>query len=151
MEHLICPARHGLLFSRCADRAKAPLVEKAPVPPRIVFRVAITAALMLVATATTAQAADDAAGVMPSTLPALRPELEPAAERLYNALMRQAHYLLGTVRKWDKEPSMKLLTDSKSAEHWIRPNTSTLVGLAVLRRWGPYDAKVVGVSRESLL
>ena len=55
--------------------------------------------------------------------------------------MRQAHYLLGTVHPWDKDPSMKLLTDSKSAEHWIRPNTSTLVGLAMLRRWGPYDAE----------
>ena len=108
-------------------------------------------ALLLVATGTTVRATDDVGGVMPITLPALRPELKPVADRLYNALMRQGHYLLGTVHKWDKAPSMKLLTDSKSAEHWIRPNTSTLVGLAVLLRWGPYDAKVVGVSRDRLL
>jgi len=151
MEHLICHAGHGSLFNRRAVRAKAALVEEVPVPLRFMLRGAITAALLAVTTATTAQSADDARGVMPSTLPALRTELEPAAELLYDALMRQAHYLLGTVHEWDKEPSMKLLTDSKSAEHWIRPNTSTLVGLAVLQRWGPYDAKVVGVSRESLL
>ena len=88
---------------------------------------------------------------MPLTLPALRPELQPAADRLYGALMRQAHYLLSTVRTWDKDPSMKLLTDSKSDEHWIRPNAETLVGLAVLRRWGPYDETIVGVSRAELL
>jgi hypothetical protein len=82
---------------------------------------------------------------MSGTLPELRPELQPAAERLYVALMRQAHYLLGTVHPWGDDASKKLLTDSKSAEHWIRPNTSTLVGLAVLRRWGPYDPNVVGV------
>jgi len=100
---------------------------------------------------TTVRATDDAGEVMPITLPALRPELQPASARLYTALMRQAHYLLGTVHDWREAPSMRLLTESKSAEHWIRPNTSTLVGLAVLRRWGPYDANVVGVSRDQLL
>ncbi|MBN2292267.1 MAG: hypothetical protein JXM70_07575 [Pirellulales bacterium] len=109
------------------------------------------AALLLVSPATTARATDDIDEVMPSTLPALRPELQPAADRLYGALMRQAHYLLGTVHEWDEAPSMKLLTESKSAEYCIRPNTSTLVGLAVLRRWGPYEAEVVGVSRDQLL
>ncbi len=78
-------------------------------------------------------------------------ELEPAAGRLYGALMRQAHYLVTTVHPWDQDPAVKLLTDSQSKEHWIRPNTSTLVGLAVLRRWGPYDPQVVGVSRDVLL
>jgi len=127
------------------------MINKTSVARRIISRVVITSTLLAVATATNAWAADDADRVMSTTLPALRPELEPAAQRLYNALMRQAHYLLATVHQWDREPSMKLLTDSRSAEHWIRPNTSTLVGLAVLRRWGPYDAKVVGVSRDSLL
>ena len=98
--------------------------------------------------ATPARSADNAGKVMSGTLPELRPELQPAAERLYVALMRQAHYLLGTVHQWGDDASRKLLTDSKSAEHWIRPNTSTLVGLAVLQRWGPYDANVVGVPDE---
>ncbi len=105
----------------------------------------------LIPMATSARATDDIEEAMPITLPTLRPELQPVADRLYNSLASQAHYLLGTVHEWDKDPSMKLLTDSKSAEHWIRPNTSTLVGLAVLRRWGPYDAKSVGVSRDQLL
>jgi len=89
--------------------------------------------------------------VLPLTLPLLRPERQTAADRLYQALMRQANYLLTTVHPWAKDASMKLLTDSRSSEHWIRPNTGTLVGLAVLRRFGPYDARVVGVSRDALL
>lgn len=88
---------------------------------------------------------------MPAALPPLREELKPAAGRLYHATMRQAHYLLSTVHAWEKDASLKLLTGSRSAEHWIRPNTSTLVGLAVLHHWGPYNAKVVGVSRKVLL
>jgi len=105
----------------------------------------------LIPLTTAAWATDEVGEIMPITLPALRPELQPASARLYNALMRQAHYLLGTVRDWEEAPSMRLVTESKSAEHWIRPNTSTLVGLAVLRRWGPYEAEVVGVSRDQLL
>jgi hypothetical protein len=112
---------------------------------------AFVAALLMLAIATSSRAQDTSGAVLPITLPPLRAEMEPAADRLYIALMRQAHYLLGTVHAWDKDPSMKLLTDSKSGEHWIRPNTSTLVGLAVLHRWGPYDAKTVGVSRDRLL
>ncbi len=69
MEHLICHAGHGLLFNRRAVRAKAALVEEVPVPLRFGLRVAITAALLAVATATSTRAADDAGGVMPSTLP----------------------------------------------------------------------------------
>jgi hypothetical protein len=121
------------------------------VPQRIILWVATAATLLAAAMATPARSADNAGKVMSGTLPELRPELQPAAERLYVALMRQAHYLLGTVHQWGDDASRKLLTDSKSAEHWIRPNTSTLVGLAVLQRWGPYDANAVGVSRESLL
>ncbi len=112
---------------------------------------ACVAVLLLVPLTIAAREVDDAEKSMAITLPTLRPELQPAATRLYNALMRQAHYLLSTVHDWEADSSMRLLTDSKSAEHWIRPNTSTLVGLAVLRRWGPYDAEVVGVSRDHLL
>ena len=111
----------------------------ASVPRRIILWVATAATLLAAAMATPARSADNAGKVMSGTLPELRPELQPAAERLYVALMRQAHYLLGTVHQWGDDASRKLLTDSKSAEHWIRPNTSTLVGLAVLQRWGPSD------------
>lgn len=107
--------------------------------------------LTMEATVFAAEESVETGETLSAMLPPLRPELEPAARRLYFALMRQAHYLLETVHTWDKDPSMKLLTASKSPEHWIRPNTSTLVGLAILRRWGPYDADVVGISRETLL
>ena len=42
---------------------------------------------------------------------------------------------------------MKLLTASGSGEHTIRPNTSAIEGFAFLYRFGPYDEKLVGVSR----
>lgn len=123
-----------------------------PVDRTIHIVLAACASAALLAGLARTDAAEPAANdVMPLVLPELRPELEPAASRLYDALMRQAHYLLGTVHPWQEDPSMRLLTDSRSAEHWIRPNTSALVGFAVLRRWGPYDAQIVGVSRDGLL
>jgi hypothetical protein len=111
----------------------------------------LTALVTVVPLTVAAQEKDKSLASMPIALPALRPDLQPASTRLYGALMRQAHYLLATVHDWEQDPSMRLLTESQSAEHWIRPNTSTLVGLAVLRRWGPYDAEIVGVSRDQLL
>ncbi len=44
-----------------------------------------------------------------------------------------------------------LLTESRSGEHWIRPNTGAIEGFAFLHRFGPYDEKVLGVSRTELL
>lgn len=88
---------------------------------------------------------------LPISLTPLRAELEPAADFVYTALMRQAGFLLQQVQPWETDPSLKLLTESRSGEHWIRPNTGTLVGLAALRRWGPYDAGVVGVDRDEVL
>ena len=91
-------------------------------------------------------------GVMPIHMTRQHdPMLSAAATRIYNVTSRQAHYLLSTVHTWDKDPTMKLLTDSKSTEHWIRPNTSALEGFAFLYRFGPYDEKVIGVSRKQLL
>ena len=46
---------------------------------------------------------------------------------------------------------LKLLTDSRSSENWIRPNTGAIEGFSFLYRFGPYDVKVVGVPREKLL
>lgn len=65
--------------------------------------------------------------------------------------MKQARYLLGTVRPWEGDPSRKLLTVSRSREHWIRPNTSAVEGFAFLHRFGPYNPAVVGVSRDRLM
>ena len=61
------------------------MIKEAPVPTQLALLGAIAAVLLVFATTTTVLAADDAAGVMPCTLPALRPELEPAADRLYKA------------------------------------------------------------------
>ncbi len=55
------------------------------------------------------------------------------------------------VRPWSADPSLKLLTASASGEHMIRPNTSAIEGFAFLYRFGPYDERVVGVSRQALL
>ena len=142
---------HPSRVYRWTGRANDSPMGMSSVRPVVVFCGLIAGALLLPVSLGAVRAADNVDEVMLITLPAPRPELAPAANRLYKALMRQARYLLGTVREWDKGRSMKLLTDSKSAEHWIRPNTSTLVGLAVLRRWGPYESNVVGVSREELL
>jgi len=72
-------------------------------------------------------------------------------DRIYLATQKQARFLLGTVHPWDKDPTLRLLTDSKSGEHWVRPNTGAVAGFCFLYRYGPYDEKLVGVSRSALL
>ena len=72
-------------------------------------------------------------------------------QRIYVAAEKQACYLLSTVKPWQTDASMKLLTASASGEHTVRPNTSAIEGFAFLYRFGPYDEKLVGVSREALL
>lgn len=90
--------------------------------------------------------------VIPLVLPGAAPErVRPVQDRIYRAAMRQAHYLLGTVHPWSEDPSLSLLTDSRSGEHWIRPNAGAIEGFAFLYRFGPYDERVVGVSRKELL
>jgi hypothetical protein len=59
--------------------------------------------------------------------------------------------LLATVYPWSESPELKLLTESKSSEHYIRPNTGAVEGFAFLFRFGPYDETAVGVSRKELL
>ncbi|HUS46778.1 MAG TPA: hypothetical protein VM098_01565, partial [Phycisphaerae bacterium] len=97
-------------------------------------------------------AAQPAGKVMPLVLPEnASAQVRPVEDRIYSAAMRQARYLLGKVHPWEEDPRLKLLTDSRSAEHWIRPNTGAIEGFAFLHRFGPYDEKVVGVSRNELL
>jgi hypothetical protein len=72
-------------------------------------------------------------------------------ERIYLIIEKQAHYLLGNVHEWEQDKSLKLITESKIGEHWIRPNAGALVGFAFLYRFGVYDQDIIGVSREQLL
>ncbi len=77
-------------------------------------------------------------------------KLAAARESIYLASQKQARYLLGTVRPWKEDASLLLVTDSRSSENWIRPNSGTVEGLAFLYRFGPYDETIVGVPREQL-
>jgi len=89
---------------------------------------------------------------MPLRLPLEAPvSVREMQSRIYQAAEKQAHYLLGTVRSWNQDTALRLLTESKSGEHWIRPNTGAVEGFAFLHRFGPYHEKLVGVSRAELL
>ncbi len=92
-----------------------------------------------------------AEAVMPLVLPQGQVDLQGMDQRVYDALQKQTKFLLGQVKPWKGDASMKLLTESKSTEHWIRPNAGTVAGLCFLRRFGPYDPKAVGLSRDELL
>jgi len=101
-------------------------------------------------------AASQVAAEIPPPLPIHLPREAPAPlravqSRLYRAALKQAHYLLGTVHPWKEDAALRLLTESRSGEHWIRPNTGAVEGFAFLQRFGPYDESIVGVSRSALL
>jgi hypothetical protein len=94
----------------------------------------------------------DRSGVMSWKLPERGDDgVREMMRTVYEATQRQARYLLGTVHPWQEDASLLLLTESKSTEHWIRPNTGTVEGLAFLYRFGDYDPDLVGVTREQLL
>jgi hypothetical protein len=89
---------------------------------------------------------------MPCHLPPLTdPAIQNRCDGLYTATQRLAHHLLADVHPWSDHPQLKLITESRSNENCIRPNTGTVAGLAFLCRFGPYDEKLVGVSRAELL
>jgi len=91
-------------------------------------------------------------GVAPFNLPDFAsPEIAALADRLYIVLEKQSHFLLGELKPWNGDERYKLLTESRSQEHWVRPNTGTVQALCFLYRFGPYDEKIVGLSREQLL
>jgi hypothetical protein len=77
--------------------------------------------------------------------------VQTRADRLYVATQRLAHHLLSELHGWTDDPTMLLLTDSKSGEHWVRPNAGTAAGLAFIYRFGAYDERIVGLPREELL
>lgn len=78
-------------------------------------------------------------------------EIATLAGRVYVILQKQAHYLLGQVKPWNGDGRYKLLTESRSQEHWIRPNTGALQAFCFLYRFGPYDETVMGLRRDELL
>ncbi len=123
--------------------------------PATMRRLPITLLAALLGMATSAAAADLSAPtnrVMPLRLPAQHnPEVRAVQDQLYGLVERQARYLITTARPWAAEPATKRMTESKSLEHWIRPNAMALVGFAFLYRFGPYDEKTVGLSRQELL
>ena len=94
----------------------------------------------------------DRSGIMSWKLPERGDDgVREMRRTVYEATQRQARYLLGSVHPWQDDASLLLLTESKSTEHWIRPNTGTVEGLAFLYRFGDYDPDLVGVTREQLL
>lgn len=105
--------------------------------------------LLAAAFLSASQPSSHAAPVMPLSLRG--GEFPELAQRIENAAMRQARYLLSLLRPWEGNPEFKLLTDSKSGEHWIRPNTGTAAGLAFLHRFSDYNGEIIGLSREALL
>lgn len=123
----------------------------ASVRAAVLFTATVFAAVVPIDRA--ARAAEQNADVLP--IKALRPMRNDAfdgvPQRIYRAAERQARHLLALVRPWSADPSLKLLTASASGEHMIRPNTSAIEGFAFLYRFGPYDEKTVGVSRQALL
>ncbi|HOW72763.1 MAG TPA: hypothetical protein PKY77_19355 [Phycisphaerae bacterium] len=93
-----------------------------------------------------------ARNALPWHLPAITdPAMRSRGERIYRATERLAHHLLLEVKPWKEDARLMLLTESKSAEAFIRPNTGMVAGLAFLYRFGPYDEKTVGMSRPELL
>ena len=98
-----------------------------------------------------AEVSDSGPVMKPVLSDGLPEKVESYADRIYQMTQRQAHHLLATVHPWKEDVSLKLLTDSRSGEHWIRPNTGAVSGFAFLYRFGPYDERTVGVSRQELL
>ncbi len=108
--------------------------------------------LVLFSACSAGLAAGESSPPLPLRLPPEAPALvRDVQARIYRATQKQAHSLLGTVHPWADDPALRLLTESKSGEHWIRPNTGAVEGFAFLHRFGPYDEKLVGVSRAELL
>ncbi|GAB6186872.1 hypothetical protein [Thermopirellula anaerolimosa] len=95
---------------------------------------------------------EEGGGVLPLTLPESHdPSVLEWQGAIYDAAQRQARYLLSLVHPWREDSSLLLATESRSEEHWIRPNTGIVEGLAFLYRFGPYNTALVGVDRDALL
>lgn len=98
-----------------------------------------------------ASSALQASEVMPLSEPQGRADLEHMDQRIYVAVQQLARYLRTLVHPWQEDAALALMTDSRSGEHHIRPNTGAVRGFCFLCRFGPYDESIVGVSRSGLL
>jgi len=88
---------------------------------------------------------------MPWKLPAIAaPRVRERCDRIYLATQRQARHLLAGVKPWSEDPELLLATESRSGEHWIRPNAGIVCGLSFLYRFGPYDETEVGLTRATV-
>jgi hypothetical protein len=85
---------------------------------------------------------------LPAAIPPAAAEMQ---SRIYLAAQKQLHSLLPQVHAWSEDSSLLLMTESKSNEHCVRPNTGMICGMAILYRFGPYDENVTGISRTDLL
>ena len=73
------------------------------------------------------------------------------AARCYRLIENQACYLLTLVKPWKGDERYKLTTASVGGEeHITRPNTGAVAIFSFLYRFGPYDEKQVGISRQEL-
>lgn len=113
-------------------------------------RVAFSVFVILHVMAGMAWSADEAVMPLEPRAKAL-PTVVLVQERVYRAAEHQARYLLTLVHPWEGDPDLLLITASRSGEHFIRPNTGMIEGLAFLYRFGPYDERLVGISRRDLL
>ncbi|MCC6124357.1 MAG: hypothetical protein IT426_05320 [Pirellulales bacterium] len=96
-------------------------------------------------------AAAPATEAMPWKLPELkRPEIRAMQDRIYRLAENQARFLLPRVRPWPADPQCSLSTESRSTEHYIRPNAAILEGFCFLYRFGPFDESRVGANRKEL-
>lgn len=108
--------------------------------------------LLLALTCLISGAAEKDSPPLALNLPAQAPaKVRDVQGRIYEATQKQARYLLSIVRPWSDDASLRLLTESKSTENWIRPNTGAVEGFAFLHRFGPFDEQLTGISRAELL
>ncbi len=126
-------------------------VPRGTVRPVLALAMAAAALLGFSSWCVQAIAADAEGRVLPLELPEGNdPELQAAAPEVYLAAEGMARFMLAKVHPWEKDAELLLVTESRSSEHWIRPNTGAVEGFAFLCRFGPYDAEAVGRSRQSL-
>lgn len=88
-----------------------------------------------------------------SAMPLLEPhghaDLEKLDERIYLVVEKLARHLRSQVHPWREDPKLLLLTESRSGEHHIRPNTGAIEGALRVRGAQPLHVRYVGASKPS--
>jgi hypothetical protein len=88
--------------------------------------------------------------VMPCYLPENK-FYQTEKDQLYRLIEGQIHHLRGLLKPWNNDSSMKLITESKSWENYIRPNTTFVADLAFVLHFGNFDEKIIGASKDKIL